>query len=75
MENTCGNCENVFKGGTTNMPIAACKITDFIVPHMSDHFEVTFWRIPKECPRKDDVKKSEKQAPKKDWIIKKWSDI
>ena len=74
-EKTCANCENLFKGGVLNMPVAACKLTDFIVPHQSDHTQATFWRVPLECPLVSGVKKSEKQAPKKDWVIKQWSEF
>ena len=76
MEKTCGNCKELFVGGIPpRMPMMACKITDNIVPHEWDGNKFTMWRIPTSCPRTDNVKKSEKQAPKKEWVIKTLSDF
>ena len=77
MEKTCGNCPNLYIGGIIpRMPIAACKITDFIVPHEWNGEKFTFWRVPLDCMRQDGgVKKSTKQAPRKEWIIKTISEV
>lgn len=77
MERTCGNCKHVFCGGVMNHPIAACVITDNVVPHESmGDGKFTFWRIPLGCPRTDgEVLKSEKQAPKKYWTTKNVKDL
>lgn len=82
MENTCGNCVNVryseFSEGCCK--VAHCNATKerFIIPHkgelkngkIGNPTVVTFWRIPDFCPKDVGVIKSEKHAPKKDWVIK-----
>lgn len=76
MESTCGNCKDLFVGGNPpRMPVMACKVTDYIIPHEWDGKKFTMWRIPPDCPRTDNVKKSKKQAPKKEWVIKTLNDF
>lgn len=75
-EKTCGNCKDLFLGGNPpRMPLVVCKQTNYIVPHSFDGEEFVMWRVPLDCPRTSGVTKSEKQAPKKDWVIKTFSDF
>lgn len=80
MESTCGNCEHLRHGDMCGLKTAYCGMTegdDFIVPHQShlehgkrgDNTIMYLTRIPTYCLR-DDVKKSEKPAPNKDWVKK-----
>lgn len=77
IEKTCGNCENLEVAGHSRAAFAGCGLTGYAVPHewIGENSKFTFWRIPVDCPRTDNVKKSEKQAPKKDWVIKVFSDF
>jgi hypothetical protein len=78
METTCGNCKEVNFDPNSRWAVAGCKLTDFVIPHYCEHTEkrLTFWRVPEACPRPDsEVKKSAKQAPKKQWVIKSFSDF
>ncbi len=77
MEKTCGNCKNLTKIGNRNW-IFGCELSGFVVPHSADYTkgEIIFWRVPTSCPISDgSVVKSEKQAPKKDWVVKTVSDF
>lgn len=77
-EKTCGNCDAIKVSEVIGMYIFGCKHTGLVIPHgaCSETKEVKFWRVPKTCPRSDDeVVKSDKQAPNKDWIIKTFSDF
>ena len=77
-EKTCGNCDKVRVTDVMGMYIFGCSETGFVIPHeaIKETEKVTFWRIPPCCPRTDnEVFKSEKQAPRKEWIIKKFSDF
>jgi len=78
MESTCGNCHQIQFDPSQRFAVAGCLTTGYVIPHHCDYTEkkLTFWRVPTECPRVDDsVKKSEKQAPKKQWVIKSFSDF
>jgi len=75
LEKTCGNCPNLKVTGVGSFAAAYCGLTDYIIPHGSEGVDFTFWRVPIECPRTEGVKKSEKQAPKKEWVNKVLSDL
>lgn len=73
-EKTCARCRYLIKFTTQGLgaSVAGCKKTKLVVPHEAIYdaggdSKATFWRIPKECPRKD-VLKSKNKAPKRDWI-------
>lgn len=77
-EKTCGNCKNIRVTDIMGLYIFGCSKSECIIPHgaCSKTKKVTFWRVPKLCPRSDDeVLKSDKQAPKKEWVIKLFSDF
>ena len=76
-EKTCGNCENINFDNGGGWGVFGCKKTGFVIPHHAEYEnkKVTFWRVPKECPKTEGVKKSEKQAPRKDWVIKSFKDF
>jgi hypothetical protein len=75
MDKTCGNCPHLQITGNKRMPMASCKQDDLIVPHQWDGNDFTFWRIPTCCQRTEGVIKSEKQAPKNEWVVKKLSEL
>jgi hypothetical protein len=56
------------------MKVWHCTETEYVIPHSSERLDsgewkCTFWRVPMDCPLPDhEVLKSEKQAPKRDWI-------
>ena len=80
IEKTCGNCPFLKISGTKRAAFAGCIKTGFIVPHswdgQKDENQFVFWRIPTECPlQNSDILKSEKQAPKKDWVVKSLADF
>lgn len=72
---TCFGCKNLAKqkiamGGC----VAYCAVDNSIVPQhfQSNPPEITYWRIPLDCPLPDsEVKKSETKANKKKWVIEK----
>lgn len=77
-ESTCGNCKDVNFSNNGGWGVFGCKKTGFVIPHHAvfESKKVTFWRVPKECPRNDIVvEKSEEQAPRKEWVIKSFSDF
>lgn len=78
LEKTCGNCPKINVSDAMGMLIFGCKETGFVIPHYASNVEkeVIFWRVPNECPRSsNEVFKSEKKAPQKDWIIKTFADF
>lgn len=76
-EKTCGNCENVNFNPSDEFSVAGCKLTGYVIPHECIHTKqkLTFWRVPMVCPRSEGVHKSKQQAPRKEWVIKQWSDF
>jgi hypothetical protein len=76
MEFTCGNCDKLMLSKNERYNHPGCQATDDVVPHEYDGEKLIFWRVPTHCPRSDnDVKKSEKRAPKKHWVIRNPADI
>jgi len=75
-EKTCGNCKNLIISGRKGAAFAGCENTGLVVPHGWDGETnlFTFWRIPTDCPR-GDVIKSEKQAPRDEWVVKSFDDL
>jgi hypothetical protein len=77
-EITCGECKNINVSNAMGMPIFGCKLTGYVIPHeaISETEKVTFWRVPLCCPRSEnEVLKSEKQAPRNEWVIKTFNDF
>lgn len=75
---TCGDCVDINVTSAMYMPIFGCKRTGYVIPHeaVMKSEKVTFWRVPDFCPRSDDeVSKSDKLAPRSEWIIKKFTDF
>lgn len=58
----------------TSAKVWFCMKTEYVIPHSSERLDdgewkSVFWRVPTACPLPDsEVLKSEKQAPKKDWV-------
>jgi hypothetical protein len=57
------------------MPLAACKVTDNIVPHEWDGKVFSFTHVPDNCPKSDGVIKATKPTFKKEWVIKTLDEI
>ena len=72
---TCGNCSLLRLKKDKFFSIPFCSETKNVVPHNQEGGEFTFWRIPIGCPRKINVKPSEKIAPKRDWVFKKENEL
>ncbi len=72
MEKTCGNCDKVILHQIMNAVFAGCSITGLVIPHRmdADTRTITYWRIPMECPREDDVLKSKTAASEDEWVFK-----
>lgn len=76
MRRTCAGCEHLTENLMPNRMgfFMSCGKSEMVVPHRSaisddgKSFEMTFWRVPLECPLPDDeVLKSENRAPQKYW--------
>lgn len=69
-ENTCGSCPHlVVQDLWRGMYTASCGKTDgLIVPHEWTGETIILWRVPDFCQNPDKVK-SEKRAPRKDWVV------
>lgn len=76
IENTCGNCPDLKIAGREGIACAGCGLTELVIPHEWNGVDnkFTFWRVPTNCPR-NDVIKSDKQAPKSDWIVKTFKQL
>lgn len=73
----CHGCKHLKCHEIPNTKIWYCGHKDPkdgpIVPHESNPEGATFWRVPMSCPLPDtEVKKREKQAPKKTWSSVKY---
>jgi hypothetical protein len=74
---TCFGCahlglQKIAMGGS----VAYCKKTKGVVPQhfQSSPPQITYWRVPGECPLPDDqVYKNNEKAPQKEWITEKLS--
>lgn len=69
MRKTCHGCKHLKSTEIMRAPVQYCGKTELVVPHQFDENEITYWRVPLACPLPDDqVLKSEKKAPRKDWV-------
>lgn len=71
MRVTCHGCKHLKRHDLRGGAFFGCEATGYVVPHQANMTpgEVTFWRIPLECPLPaTEVKKSSKQAKQKEWV-------